>query len=129
MTAANANQFPQPTRPLNSYEMSYEVPSTAYPQILENIEGHPQQSIYHHSDIYVAVPPTVIRENEREKKIHLVEKIVDKVLDKIVDKYPQSTTSRGLEQPVEAGEKEKLERFKIRTVVAEEVVVEEDNKK
>ena len=40
-----------------------------------------------------------------------------------------TTTSRGLQQPVEAGEKEKLERFKIRTVVAEEVVKSEGGEK
>ncbi|TKY62026.1 hypothetical protein E2542_SST11881 [Spatholobus suberectus] len=130
------NQLPQPaTRPPNSYDTSFEIPSTAYPQ---------QHSV--DESWVVPVPPSVVKEDEGERKFAFVEKLVNRVLDKC-EKLPasfrdqidleemlakerkkrvesQSTTFRGLQQPVE----EKLDRFKVRTVVAEEVV-KEDNQK
>ncbi|KAK7337195.1 hypothetical protein VNO77_17759 [Canavalia gladiata] len=138
MTAANANlvwnQLPQPARPPNSYDMSLETPSTAYPQNLEN-------SKFSNVDV-VPVPPTMAKEVEGERKLGAVGKLVDSVKDKY-EKLPESfrdqmhmkernrnvesecSNSRGLKQPVV---EEKLERFKVRTVVAEEVV-KEDGKK
>lgn len=153
------NQFPQPARPPNSYDIGFEIPSTSYPQNpriskpsyvpqREEVVGHPHQSI-DHSYMHV-VPPTMAKEEGGEKKVALVDKLVNRILDKY-EKLPatirdqinleemlakerhrevnsQSTTSRGLEQPVEGGPPEKLERFKIRTVVAEEVVKEDEKK-
>lgn len=152
------NQLPQPTRPPNSYDMILETPSTAYPQREDNIVGHdPQQSNDQYCNIHHVVPPTLVAKEEEEggRKFALVDKLVDKVLDKY-EKLPDNfrdqinleamlakerdtqdksqsastTTSRGLRQPVEVeiSEKEKLGRFKIRTVVAEEVVKEDEKK-
>lgn len=137
------NQFPQPTRPLNAYDTSFGTPSTVYPQHENNTFGHPQHM----------VTPTMLKEEKGDKKFVLVDKLGNRVLDKIYEKLPaklrdeinleevmgkerkrggksESGNSRGV-GPGEIGlsDKEKLARFKIRTVVAEEVVVKEDEKK
>ncbi|RDX77293.1 hypothetical protein CR513_42605, partial [Mucuna pruriens] len=107
-------ELAEPARPPNSYDMIFEIPSTAYP---------PQQWI----------DEKHVHKEAGERKLGLV---VNRVSEKD-EKHParfrdqinieetlakESTTSRDLEQPVE----EKLERFKVRTVVAGQVL-QEDN--
>ena len=147
MVSASENlviyQLPQPARPLNAYDTSFETPSTVYPQRENNTFGHPQQM----------VPPTMLKEEKGEKKFVLVDKLGNRVLDKIYEKLPaklreeinleevvgkerskggksEGGNSRGVGHgEIGLSDKDKLGRFKIRTVVAEEVVVKEDEKK
>ncbi|KOM39008.1 hypothetical protein LR48_Vigan03g239000 [Vigna angularis] len=122
------NQFPQPARPMNSYDTSLGLSSTIYPP--------QQQPIYENYGRAVAVPPS-IKDKEGERKVALVSKLVNRVFDEfekveeILSKErkrhveeTQNTTSRGLRQPVQ----EKLERFKVRYVSTEEVVKDDDKK-
>lgn len=122
MTTTSENfvlhQFPQPARPPNSYDRSFQIQSTVYPQ---------QQLLVDQSYV-MPEPPSMVKEHEGERKLTLVDKLVNRVLDKCeknVESQTQSTTSRGLpQQPVE----EKLERFKVRTVFPQDVVKEDDKK-
>ncbi|GAU16037.1 hypothetical protein TSUD_339080 [Trifolium subterraneum] len=129
------NQLPQPTRP-----------STVYLQREDNIFGHPQQLVDQFNNH--VVPPTMLKEKEEETKFVLVDKLGNRVLDKIYEKLPaklreemhleevlgkegnkgdksEHSTSRNVGI---TSDNEKLGRFKIRTVVAEEVVKEDEKK-
>ncbi|KAJ1418861.1 hypothetical protein SESBI_15460 [Sesbania bispinosa] len=130
--------FPQPTRPLNSYDLvDYETEMPSNVPQREDIVGH-------QSNVDVVPPTTMAREKEEgETKFVLVDKLVNQVLDKYEklkdqlnleemvakeERYREGkshTTSRGLQLPAE---NDKLERFKIRTVVAGEVVKEDQKK-
>jgi hypothetical protein len=129
------NQLPQPTRP-----------STVYLQREDNICGNPQQTVDQFNNH--VVPPTKLKEKKEEAKFVLVDKLGNRVLDKIYEKLPaklreemhleevlakegnrgdklERGTSRDVGVP---SDNEKLGRFKIRTVVAEEVVQEDEKK-
>jgi len=133
------NQFPQPARPWNSYDTNLETPSTIYPPLQQPIDEN-----YGH---VVAVPPSMIKDEEGQRKVALVSKLVNRVFDEY-EKLPASfrdkinveemlsekrkrhveetpnTTSRGLQPPVQ----EKLGRFKVRYVSTEEVPKDDDKK-
>jgi hypothetical protein len=94
------------------------------------------------------VPPTKLKEKEEEAKFVLVDKLGNRVLDKIYEKLPAKLreeihleemlgkegnrgdkSERGTSRDVGiSSDNEKLGRFKIRTVVAEEVVKEDERK-
>jgi hypothetical protein len=129
------NQLPQPTRP-----------STVYLQHEDDIFGYPQQSVDQFNNH--VVPPTKLKEKEEEAKFVLVDKLGNRVLDKIYEKLPAKLreeihleemlgkegnrgdkSERGTSRDVGiSSDNEKLGRFKIRTVVAEEVVKEDERK-
>ncbi|WVZ04724.1 hypothetical protein V8G54_018070 [Vigna mungo] len=99
------NQFPQPARPVNSYD------TTIYPPQQQPIDEN-----------YGRV---VVKDKEGERKVAIVSKLVNRVFDELEKvEETQNTTSRGLQQPVQ----EKLERFKVRYVSTEEVVKDDDKK-
>ncbi|QCD98028.1 hypothetical protein DEO72_LG6g2743 [Vigna unguiculata] len=110
------NQLPQPVRPSNSYDTTLGISSTIYP---------PQQPI---DENYV--PPSMVKDEEGQRKVALVSKLVNRVFDEfqkveqMLSEETQNTTSRGLRQPVQ----EKLERFKVRYLSTQEVVKDDDNK-
>ncbi|CAK8544023.1 unnamed protein product [Lathyrus sativus] len=121
------NQLPQPKRPLNSDDMIFETSST-----VDQLNNH-----------VVPLQPTMLKEDDRKKHFVLVDKVGNRVLDKIYEKLPaklreeinlegerrdelENTTSRGVE--IGMSDKEKLGRFKVRTVVAQEVVKEDEKK-
>ncbi|CAJ2632402.1 unnamed protein product [Trifolium pratense] len=119
------NQLPQPTRPYTVY---------------------PQQSVDQFNNH--VVPPTKLKVKEEETKFVLIDKLGNRVLDKIYEKLPaklreeihleevlgkegkrgdksECSTSRDVGK---SSDNEKLGRFKIRTVVAEEVVKGDEKK-
>ncbi|CAL5194188.1 unnamed protein product [Lathyrus oleraceus] len=122
------NQLPQPTRPLNSDDMIFETSST-----VDQFNNH-----------VVPLQPTMLKEEgEGKKHFVLVDKVGNRVLDKIYEKLPaklreemnlegkrrdesENTTLRGV--GIGISDKEKLGRFKIRTVVVQEVVKEDEKK-
>ncbi|PNY10343.1 hypothetical protein L195_g011841 [Trifolium pratense] len=129
------NQLPQPTRPY-----------TVYLQREDNTFGHPQQSVDQFNNH--VVPPTKLKVKEEETKFVLIDKLGNRVLDKIYEKLPaklreeihleevlgkegkrgdksECSTSRDVGK---SSDNEKLGRFKIRTVVAEEVVKGDEKK-
>ncbi|KAI5425570.1 hypothetical protein KIW84_031395 [Lathyrus oleraceus] len=92
----------------------------------------------------VPLQPTMLKEEgEGKKHFVLVDKVGNRVLDKIYEKLPaklreemnlegkrrdesENTTLRGV--GIGISDKEKLGRFKIRTVVVQEVVKEDEKK-
>lgn len=117
------NQLPQPARPVNSYDtISLGLSSRIYPPQQQPIDEN-----YGH---VVAVPPSMVKDKEGERKVALVSKLVNRVFDELekveemLIEETQNSTSRGLQQPVQ----EKLERFKVRYVSTEEVVKDDDKK-
>ncbi|KAK7244956.1 hypothetical protein RIF29_39785 [Crotalaria pallida] len=139
------NQFPQPIRPPNSYDISFiNIPSTSYPQNLHNSkasnvplfeeeeeqEEEEGKGVHtHHSKLVKHIMDKcekLLPENIRDQ-INLEEMMQGKEGNREV-KSRSNTSSRGLQKQVEEGSSEKLERFKIRTVVAEEVPKEDAKK-
>ncbi|KAK4272774.1 hypothetical protein QN277_021281 [Acacia crassicarpa] len=105
------NQFPQPARPPNSYDPSFQVQAVV------------EQSYYNNSVRHLDhIIPGEGRARDRLKAE--LEGIFTK-LDNM-GRFPDSEhiQSRGIDHDSSY----KLERFKVRTVVAEEVVKEEDKK-
>ncbi|KAJ4705146.1 hypothetical protein OWV82_021964 [Melia azedarach] len=126
----NMNKFPQPTRPINSYDLEIQrFPSESEPANMNNMNiSEPSSS--------EESLPTASREEEEEKEetmekvpeliSELNEKLPSSIrsevnLDHQINKlkglkvYSTSTRTRGCNRPLEEI-KCKLERFKIRTV-------------
>lgn len=135
------NQFPQPARPPNSYDLSFQhnnnIPEPS------RLSGQP---ILDDSYRNVVVPSMTHHEGGegkdnigKEAVKHIVEEMHDKlavaagsIFTKLEGKgliqNSKELKSRGVDQMPDEGSSHKLERFKIRTVVAEEVVKEDDKK-
>ncbi|CAI8614797.1 unnamed protein product [Vicia faba] len=121
------NQLPQPTRPLNCDDKIFETPLT----------------VDQFNNIVVPLQPTMLKEDEGKK--HFGNRVLDKIYEKLPAKLreeinlehvlgkegkrrdeSETTISRGEE--IGISDKEKLSRFKIRTVVAQDVVKEDEKK-
>lgn len=121
------NQLPQPTRPVNSDDMIFGTSSTV-DQLNNKV---------------VPLQHTILKEDEGKK--HFENRVLDKIYEKLPAKLREeinleqvlskegkrrdesdNIASRGVE--IGKLDKEKLGRFKVRTVVAQEVLKEDEKK-
>ncbi|KAK2635864.1 hypothetical protein Ddye_030656 [Dipteronia dyeriana] len=120
-------KFPQPTRPINSYDLESlqfsEEPSQSQPMDMDNLEGEggEKEEELHKliKELYEKLPKSKRNQVNLDKLNVADEKLRGVEVDK--------TTMRGVNGPVDELQ-QKLERFKIKTVQLGGVVKQEDDK-
>lgn len=119
--AKHLQQFPQPTRPINSSNIispRFSVGETRIPYSIDQ----------RYFPAATATPETKTKTGEEEGEIMLYQKFVPSPSGQHNNVPTTKTSTRGLHRPVD-GATLRLDRFRIRTVVGDAVVKEEEKKK